>query len=80
VDGLTPAQRKVLFCSFKKNLYQELKVAQLAGYVAEHSANHHGEVNLGNTTLKMAQYHIGSNNLNLLIPSGQFGTCNMVRV
>ena len=42
VDGLKPSQRKVLFACFKRNLVNEIKVAQLAGYVAEHSAYHHG--------------------------------------
>lgn len=43
VDGVKPGQRKVLFCCFKRNLREELKVVQLGGYVAEHSAYHHGE-------------------------------------
>ncbi len=33
VDGLKPSQRKVLFACFKRKLVQEIKVAQLAGYV-----------------------------------------------
>lgn len=45
VDGLKPGQRKVLFTCFKRNLVnKEIKVAQLAGSVAELSAYHHGEV------------------------------------
>lgn len=44
VDGLKPGQRKVLFTCLKRNLTKELKVAQLAGSVAEMSAYHHGEV------------------------------------
>lgn len=31
VDGLKPSQRKVLFSCFKRNLKNEIKVAQLAG-------------------------------------------------
>jgi DNA topoisomerase-2 len=42
VDGFKPGQRKILFACFKRNLKDEIKVAQLAGYVAEHSAYHHG--------------------------------------
>jgi DNA gyrase/topoisomerase IV subunit A len=42
--GLKPGQRKVLFTCFKRNLVKELKVAQLAGSVAELSSYHHGEV------------------------------------
>jgi DNA topoisomerase-2 len=29
VDGLKPGQRKILFCSFKKNLVKEAKVWHL---------------------------------------------------
>jgi DNA topoisomerase-2 len=64
----------VLFACFKRNLKQEIKVAQLAGYVSEHSAYHHGEASLCDTIIGMAQTYVGSNNLNLLSPCGQFGT------
>jgi DNA topoisomerase-2 len=74
VDGFKPGQRKILFSCFKRNLKSEIKVAQLAGYVSEHSAYHHGEVSLCMTIVNMAQNFIGSNNLNLLQPLGQFGT------
>jgi len=49
-------------------------VAQLAGYVSEHSGYHHGEVALHSTIINMAQNFVGSNNIPLLYPSGQFGT------
>eukprot|EP00418_Pyrodinium_bahamense_P030066 CAMPEP_0179152694 /NCGR_PEP_ID=MMETSP0796-20121207/74211_1 /TAXON_ID=73915 /ORGANISM="Pyrodinium bahamense, Strain pbaha01" /LENGTH=1246 /DNA_ID=CAMNT_0020853911 /DNA_START=22 /DNA_END=3762 /DNA_ORIENTATION=- len=74
VDGFKPTQRKILFCAFKRNLKSDVKVAQFAGYIAEHSAYHHGEVSLQGTIVNMAQNFVGSNNINLLTPSGQFGT------
>ncbi|KAI9183901.1 DNA topoisomerase 2 [Blastocladiella emersonii ATCC 22665] len=74
VDGLKPGQRKILFCCFKRNLKAEIKVAQLSGYVSEHSAYHHGEVSLSSTIVNMAQDYVGSNNIYLLEPRGQFGT------
>ena len=74
IDGLKPSQRKVLFACFKRNLKNEIKVAQLAGYCAEHTAYHHGEASLHATIIGMAQDFCGSNNINLLTPSGQFGT------
>jgi hypothetical protein len=37
VDGLKPGQRKILFACFKRNLKNDIKVAQLAGYVSEHT-------------------------------------------
>jgi DNA topoisomerase II len=92
-----PSQRKVLFGCFKRKLTKnEIKVAQLVGYIAEHSAYHHGEMSLQSTIVNMAQNFVvslvltfssacianslclkGSNNVNLLTPSGQFGTRRM---
>ncbi|MED6157403.1 DNA topoisomerase 2 [Stylosanthes scabra] len=77
VDGLKPGQRKILFCSFKKKLFKEIKVGQFIGYVSEHSAYHHGEQSLASTIIGMAQDFVGSNNINLLKPNGQFGTRNL---
>ncbi|XP_063308256.1 DNA topoisomerase 2-beta isoform X2 [Pelobates fuscus] len=74
VDGLKPGQRKVLFTCFKRNDKREVKVAQLAGSVAEMSAYHHGEQALMMTIVNLAQSFVGSNNANLLQPIGQFGT------
>ncbi|KAI0641129.1 type II DNA topoisomerase [Trametes meyenii] len=73
-DGLKPGQRKVIWSCFKRNLKKEIKVAQLVGYVSEISAYHHGEASLMATIINLAQDFVGSNNLNLLMPNGQFGT------
>ena len=74
MDGLKPSQRKILFGCFKRGLRAEVKVAQLAGYVSEHAAYHHGEASLCGTIVGMAQNFVGSNNVNLLVPNGQFGS------
>lgn len=74
MDGLKPSQRKILYCCLKRGLRSEIKVAQLAGYVSEHAAYHHGEASLNSTITGMAQNFVGSNNLNLLVPNGQFGS------
>ncbi|VIO94552.1 Probable DNA topoisomerase II, putative [Brugia malayi] len=74
VDGLKPGQRKVLFTCFKRADKKEVKVAQLAGAVGEMSAYHHGEASLMSTIVNLAQDYVGSNNINLLLPIGQFGT------
>jgi len=74
VDGFKPGQRKVMFTCFKRNDKKEVKVAQLAGSVGEKSAYHHGEMSLVGTIINLAQDFIGSNNINLLLPNGQFGT------
>jgi DNA topoisomerase-2 len=73
-DGFKPSQRKVLYACIKRNLFNELKVAQLAAAVAEISAYHHGEQSLVSTIINMAQNFVGANNLNLLVPQGQLGT------
>ncbi|KPI85110.1 DNA topoisomerase ii [Leptomonas seymouri] len=74
IDGFKPGQRKILFSCFKRNLINSIKVVQLAGYVSEHSAYHHGEQSLVQTIVGMAQDFVGSNNVPLLRKDGQFGT------
>jgi DNA topoisomerase II len=74
-DGLKPSQRKVLHGCFKKGLEKDdIKVSQLSGYIAEVTAYHHGDTSLQGTIVGMAQNYTGSNNINLLLPEGQFGT------
>lgn len=82
-DGLKVSQRKVLHGCFQKpGLMQknyedkenELRVAQLASYISEKTAYHHGEASLIGTIIGMAQNYAGSNNINLLFPDGQFGS------
>jgi DNA topoisomerase-2 len=74
MDGLKTSQRKILYSAFKRNLTSEIKVAQFSGYVSEHSGYHHGEMSLNGAIIGMAQNFVGSNNINLLSPLGQFGT------
>lgn len=74
MDGLKPSQRKILWACLKRNLVGEIKVAQLAGYVSETAAYHHGEMSLTSTIVGMAQDFVGANNINLLAPVGQFGS------
>ncbi len=74
MDGLKTSLRKILFAAFKKNLTTEIKVAQFSGYVSEHACYHHGEASLNGAIVGMAQDFVGSNNINMLVPSGQFGT------
>ncbi|EQL01682.1 DNA topoisomerase 2 [Ophiocordyceps sinensis CO18] len=74
IDGLKPGQRKVMFACFKRNLVKDKKVVELAGYVSEQTAYHHGEASLHQTIIGLAQNFVGSNNINCLEPSGNFGT------
>ena len=76
IDGLKPSQRKILYACFKKKPTKdsEIKVSQLSGYVSEQTSYHHGEQSLMETIINMSQNFVGSNNMNLLHPSGQFGS------
>lgn len=76
-DGLKMSQRKVLYAMFKRKLVatdKSMKVMQLAGYVAEVSNYHHGEQCLFDTITRMTHGFVGTQNIALLIPDGQFGT------
>jgi DNA topoisomerase-2 len=74
IDGLKTSQRKILFTCLERRLTNEIKVAQLGGSVSEKSRYHHGEQSLYGAIINMAQNFVGSNNINLLEPNGQFGT------
>lgn len=77
MDGLKESMRKILYSVKKKGLkYKKpsMKVAQLGGYVAEHTNYHHGEANLYTTIVNMAHEFPGSNNIPLLYRDGMLGT------
>ena len=75
VDGLKPSQRKILYGAQLRGLDKtEVKVAQLAGFVSDKAAYHHGEASLMGAIIGMAQNYMGSNNINILKPNGQFGS------
>ncbi|UPK97222.1 hypothetical protein LCI18_008157 [Fusarium solani-melongenae] len=74
LDGFKPGQRKVIYACFKRNLVKDKKVVELSGYVSEQTAYHHGEASLQQTIIGLAQNFVGSNNINCLEPSGNFGS------
>ena len=77
IDGLKESHRKILYATFLKNLKysgKTMKVAQLAGFVAEKTNYHHGEQCLFDTITKLAHDFVGSNNIPLLYRDGQFGS------
>lgn len=74
MDGFKPTQRKVLFTMFKKKVRRPQKLNILSGSVIQNAAYHHGETSLYSTMGGLAQTFVGSNNLNLLMPEGQFGS------
>lgn len=73
-DGLKPSQRKILYYMLKKNITKVIKVAQLSGYVSAETGYHHGEASLQGAIVGMAQNFVGTNNVNLLFPEGNFGS------
>ncbi len=76
IDGFKPSQRKVLYGTLQESIDHNsgIKVAQLASAVSKTAHYHHGEVSLQGTIVGMAQDYIGSNNITLLKPMGQFGS------
>lgn len=75
VDGFKPSQRKIFYgCQLRGLEKDQVKVAQLAGFVSDRVSYHHGEASLMGAIIGMAQNYVGSNNINLLEPKGQFGT------
>lgn len=77
-DGLKPSQRKILYTVVKKNIKKanNIKVSQLANKVSEMTCYLHGETSLSEAIVNMAQQFVGTNNINLLYPLGNFGTRN----
>ncbi len=74
VDGLKPSQRKVLYTMLKNNYKNKMKVENLSGAITQLTSYHHGGVSLEGAIVNMAQPIVGTNNLNLLQPLGNFGT------
>ena len=75
MDGQKQSQRKILYGAYLRGLDKdEIKVAQLAGFVSDKAAYHHGEMSLNGAIVGMAQDFVGSNNINILAPLGNFGT------
>lgn len=74
IDGLKPVQRKALYTIMNNNYKFEEKVSIISGSIIAATSYHHGGVSLENTIINMAQDYIGSNNINLLEPSGEFGS------
>ena len=74
IDGFKPGQRKVLYTCFKRNLKKDVKVVDLAGSVSGTTDYAYGEASMQGTIIGLAQNFVGSNNINCLEPSGNFGS------
>ena len=73
-DGLKPSQRKILYYMLKNNVCTSVKVAQLSGKISSDTSYHHGEASLEGAIVGLAQNFVGTNNINLLYPDGNFGS------
>ena len=79
LDGLKTPQRKVIFGATKLWKYKvttsknEKKVGHLASKSEEITKYHHGDGLLGKCAIILAQNFVGSNNIPLLVPKGNFG-------
>jgi len=74
-DGLKPSQRKAIYGTLIRGENAGLiQVERLAAQVAAATDYHHGTGSLAQTIVGMANNYAGSNNLNLFIPEGQFGS------
>lgn len=77
VDGLKPSQRKVIYTAFHRNLKKDMKVVELAGHISGLTNYQYGDTSLQQTIVALAQNFVGSNNVNCLEPSGNFGSRRM---
>jgi DNA topoisomerase-2 len=76
IDGLKPSARKVVCTVRKLNITsptRKVRVANLAPTTAKETEYMHGEVSLYGVIVGMATKYVGTNNINLLTPSGNFG-------
>jgi DNA topoisomerase-2 len=74
-DGLKPSQRKVIYgMQLRGENAAEIQVERVAAQIAANTDYHHGTGSLESTIVGMANNYAGTNNMNLLIPSGQFGS------
>lgn len=71
IDGLKPSGRKLIYTVDKRNITQNIKVANLAASAAEGTSYIHGAVSLEGAVVVLAQEF--SNNCNLVSPEGNFG-------
>ncbi len=74
IDGLKPSSRKAIHTIRKLNIVEPTKVSRLSSRVSEETEYLHGEGSLEGVLVNLAQNFTGSNNENLLLPEGNFGT------
>ena len=74
-DGFKEAQRKAMWGMLSRGENASLiSVERVASYCAAETDYHHGVVSMEGTIVGLAQDFAGSNNMNFLVPEGQFGS------
>lgn len=73
-DGFTPAARKCVWVFLQRKVTKDIKVATAQSWVDDDTNYHHGPDSLGQTIVRLAQQFVGKQNMNFLVPSGQFGS------
>lgn len=82
IDGLKNTQRKLLWACMRiagGSPGREYKLTELAAECSKLAHYHHGEASLYSTMVGLAQAHIGTNNVNLLLAESQVGSRNAKR-
>lgn len=74
IDGMKNSHRKVVATVSARNISKESKVSQLASQVAQDQEYLHGDVSLQGVIVNLAANYLGTNNMNMLEPAGNFGT------
>jgi DNA topoisomerase-2 len=74
-DGLKPSQRKAIYGTLSRGENAGLlQVERLSSFIAAVTDYHHGTGSMASTIVRLANNYPGSNNLNLFVPEGQFGS------
>lgn len=74
MDGLKQSTRKCMWYMLQNHVKEPEKIDVLCGGVTKDTCYHHGEASLVGAMIGLATNYVGSNNVNLLVPEGQFGT------
>lgn len=72
IDGQKNASRKVIHYILKHNVTKPVKTSQIKSKIEEYTQYLHGDIT--GTVENMAKDYVGTNNINLLLPKGGFGT------
>lgn len=75
MDGFKPSQRKIMYrCLKRPKPFSLVRVDQLSGDISQKTNYHHGNESLIEAIVWTAQNFVGTNNINLLVPKGGFGS------